>query len=44
MTRVQADFDGFDFEICREARRFLAEGPRHNGEAAVVQLVARKPQ
>ena len=43
-ARVQADFDGFDFEIFRETRRFLAEGPRHNGEAAVVQLVARKPQ
>ena len=37
-ARVQADFDGFDFEIFRETRRFLAEGPRHNGEAAVVQL------
>ena len=39
IDRVKADFDGFDFEICREARRFLAEGPRHNGEAAVVQLI-----
>ncbi|MGC6484913.1 MAG: class I SAM-dependent methyltransferase [Candidatus Puniceispirillales bacterium] len=41
--RVEADFDGFDIEILRENRRFLAEGPRHQGEAAVIQLVARKP-
>lgn len=41
--RVEQDFSSFDIEILRENRRFLAEGPRHQGEAAVIQLVARKP-
>ncbi len=41
--RVEDDFSGFAIELLRESRRFLAEGPRHQGEAAVIQLIARKP-
>ena len=41
--RIRSDWQGFDIDVERYTNRFLAEGPRHRGEAAVVQLVARKP-
>jgi len=41
--KLRQDFDGFDILFLQEVRRFLAEGPRHQGEAATVQLLARKP-
>lgn len=40
---LKADFSGLDIFLVQECRRELAEGPRHRGEAATVQLVARKP-
>lgn len=41
--RIRSDWQAFEFEVFRCVRRHLAEGPRHRGEAAVAQLVARKP-
>ena len=36
-------FAGYDLQLLQEVRRHLNEGPRHQGEAATVQLLARKP-
>lgn len=41
--QLRAELAGLDFAILREVRRPLAEGPGHDGMAAVVQLLARKP-
>jgi len=41
---LKKDFAGFDILFLQEIRRYLAEGPRHQGEAATVQLLARKPE
>lgn len=36
-------FDGYEMLFLQETRRTLNEGPRHQGEAATVQIKARKP-
>ena len=36
-------FTDYDIQLLQEVRRYLNEGPRHQGEAATVQLLARKP-
>jgi len=41
--KMKRDFEGFDILFLQEIRRYLAEGPRHQGEAATVQFLARKP-
>lgn len=35
-------FAGFEIILLQETRRHLSEGPRHQGEAATVQIMARK--
>ena len=45
MMSAESLIDTFaDFEIIllQETRRHLSEGPRHQGEAATVQIMARK--
>jgi len=37
------DFEGMEFVVGRELVRPVIEGPYHQGEAAVVQVLARKP-
>ena len=37
------NFSDFDILLMQETRRNLSEGPRHQGEAATIQLIARKP-
>jgi SAM-dependent methyltransferase len=39
---LSVELAGLDFEIAREVRREVNEGSYHRGEAAVVQIVARK--
>jgi hypothetical protein len=29
--------------LLQETRRLLSEGPRHQGDAATIQIIARKP-
>lgn len=40
---LRAYFSDYDIVSLTEQRRQLNEGPRHQGEAATVQLLARKP-
>lgn len=40
---LEADFAGLEIVLLQGVRRILREGPRHSGEAATVQFVARKP-
>ncbi|MCE2518091.1 MAG: class I SAM-dependent methyltransferase [Alphaproteobacteria bacterium] len=40
--QLAGEFADFDIELLQETRRLLSEGPRHQGEAATVQLLARK--
>jgi SAM-dependent methyltransferase len=40
---VSRELAGLELPILRETRRFIAEGPWHRGESAVVQALARKP-
>lgn len=40
---LRAELSGLDFEILHEIERPLQEGAGHDGMAAVVQLLARKP-
>lgn len=40
---LEEDFAGLEFLIAREVRREVNEGTYHQGESAVVQLLARKP-
>lgn len=46
MSREQLarEFASFDILLLQETRRQLSEGARHDGEAATVQLLARKPE
>lgn len=39
---LEKSFADFDIQLLQETRRYLAEGARHQGEAATVQLLARK--
>lgn len=43
-TTLATDFEDMDALILEEAETVLNEGPRHQGRATVVRLVARKPQ
>ena len=36
-------FADYQIILLQETRRLLSEGARHQGEAATVQLLARKP-
>lgn len=40
--RVLADLEGYDIEFIQALRRHLAEGPRHQGIGATIQVKARK--
>ncbi len=42
LDRLQFDFPGLSFEHALEKEREVIEGHLHNGQAAVVQLLARK--
>ena len=37
------NFSDFDILLMQKTRRYLSEGPRHQGEAATIQLIVRKP-
>jgi len=44
LVRLRAELGpGLEWEIAREVDRAVNEGPRHQGMASVVQVVARKP-
>ena len=40
--RVRADLAAYDIAFMQEIRRHLTEGPRHQGIAATIQVIARK--
>lgn len=40
--KLAKDFQTLDIVLLQDTRRILNEGPRHQGEAATIQLVARK--
>lgn len=40
---LRRDFDGFTFDVLREVRRNMSEGPVHQGPSETVQMLARKP-
>jgi len=40
---LRQTFAEFDIILLQETRRYLSEGPRHQGEAATIQIIARKP-
>jgi len=40
---IASEFAEFDILLLQETRRFLAEGHRHQGEAATLQFLGRKP-
>lgn len=44
LDELRADFAALELEVGRELERDVAEGTRHTGRAAVVELVARKPR
>jgi hypothetical protein len=39
---LRQTFSGYDIQLLQEVRRNLNEGPRHQGMAATVQLLAQK--
>ncbi len=39
---LREELAGLEFEILVERERYVAEGTYHNGNSAVVQLLARK--
>lgn len=41
---IRNDLPELEFTCLHECRRNLAEGPRHQGEAEVLQVIARKPE
>lgn len=43
LAETKAFLDGLEFEIAEEKLRAVSAGESHRGEAAVVQIVARKP-
>jgi 2-polyprenyl-3-methyl-5-hydroxy-6-metoxy-1,4-benzoquinol methylase len=43
LAALEEDFAGLEFLVAREVRREVNEGTYHQGESAVVQLLARKP-
>jgi cyclopropane fatty-acyl-phospholipid synthase-like methyltransferase len=43
LGELEKELAGLQFEVAREVNRHLSEGQYHQGESAVVQLVARKP-
>lgn len=40
---LATDFDGFDIVHCEAGDTWLKEGPLHQGQAATVRFIARKP-
>lgn len=42
LDSLQEELNGLDFEIARETIREIHEGKYHNGQSAVVQVLARK--
>jgi SAM-dependent methyltransferase len=40
--QLKQDFAALDILLIQDAKRCLNEGPRHQGEAATIQLIARK--
>lgn len=40
---LRKTFADFDILLLQETRRLLSEGPRHQGDAATIQIIARKP-
>lgn len=40
---LHTELEGLDFIIGREVERYISEGRYHQGNSAVVQIVARKP-
>jgi len=40
--QIESDFADLDILLIQDAKRRLNEGPRHQGEAATIQLIARK--
>ena len=43
LLELQEEFKGLTFEFAAEKKRNVVEGKYHTGEAAVVQIIARKP-
>jgi len=43
LSQLQEELKGLVFEVAHEKNRNVVEGKYHTGEAAVVQIVARKP-
>jgi len=43
LAALEEDFAGLEFLVAREVRREVNEGTYHQGESAVVQLLARRP-
>lgn len=41
--QIAENFADFDILLLQETRRHLSEGSRHQGEAATLQILARKP-
>ena len=41
---LRQELAGLEFEVCEELERTVTEGTHHNGEAAVVRVLARKPE
>ena len=42
--QIAQNFSDFNIHLIQETRRHLAEGNRHQGEAATLQLLAQKPR
>ncbi len=42
LDSLQEELNGLDFELARETIREIHEGKYHNGQSAVVQVLARK--
>jgi SAM-dependent methyltransferase len=40
--QLTEDFAALDIQLIQETKRVLNEGPRHQGEAATIQLIAKK--
>ncbi len=42
--QIETDFAALDIQLIQDTKRTLNEGPRHQGEAATIQLIAKKGQ
>ena len=43
LAELKEDLVGLSFELGREIERDVVEGKYHDGKAAVVQVIARRP-